>query len=73
MKHLTTLAVLILPLGLSSCALPGKLIQAPVRLIQAGVRTVTDVDDTTSPATAEAQRTTGLATKVSETIVQQDR
>ena len=65
MKHLVLLALLPATLCLSSCGLAGKLIQTPVRLIQAGVRTVSDADDTTPPATAEANRTQGLATKVS--------
>jgi hypothetical protein len=63
MKHLTVLLLFPLALALSSCTLANKLIQAPVRLLQAGVRTVTDVDDPTPPATAEASRTHGIALK----------
>ena len=64
MKALALLCLAPLCLSLSSCALANKLIQAPVRLIQAGVRTVSDVDETMTPATADAVRTHGLALKI---------
>jgi|TARA_B110000196_G_C20887205_1_gene539530 hypothetical protein len=63
MKHLPALLLCPLALTLSSCTLANKLIQAPVRLLQAGVRTISDVDDPTPPATAEASRTHGIALK----------
>ena len=63
MKPLTVLLLFPLALALSSYTLASKLIQAPIRLLQAGVRTVTDVDDPTPPATAEASRTHGIALK----------
>jgi len=63
MKHLTALLLCPLALALSSCTLANKLIQAPVRLLQAGIRTISDVDDPTPPATAEASRTHGMALK----------
>ncbi len=66
MKRLTLLALAPLTLGLSSCGLANKLIQAPVRLIQAGVRTVADADDPSPPASAEANRTQGIALKATE-------
>ena len=69
MKHLASLALIPFALSLSSCVLASRLIQAPVRLIQAGVRTVTDADDTTPPATAEAMRTHGIAPKASESVL----
>ena len=69
MKHLASLALIPIALSLSSCTLASKLIQAPVRIIQAGVRTVTDADDTTPPATAEAKRTHGIALKASEPVL----
>ncbi|MFP6882359.1 MAG: hypothetical protein VCA34_15495 [Roseibacillus sp.] len=70
MKHLASLALIPIALSLSSCTLVSKLIQAPVRIIQAGVRTVTDADDTTPPATAEAKRTHGIALKASEPVLE---
>ncbi len=69
MKHLASLALIPIALSLSSCALVSKLIQTPVRIIQAGVRTVTDADETTPPATAEAMRTHGIALKASESLL----
>ena len=70
MKHLAILCLLGLSLGLTSCALPAKLIQTPVRLLQAGVRTVTDVDEPSATPTTEADPTaTRVATKLSEVIV----
>ncbi|MFP6865517.1 MAG: hypothetical protein VCA35_06205 [Roseibacillus sp.] len=69
MKHLASLALIPIALSLSSCTLASKLIQAPVRIIQAGVRTVTDADDTTPPATAEAKRTHGIALKASDPVL----
>lgn len=53
---------------LASCGLANKVIQPPLRLMQAGVRTVTEVDDTTTPATRDSQQLHGLAVKVSERI-----
>lgn len=67
MRFLNYLALLSLTLGLSSCGLANKVIQTPIRLLQAGARTVSDVDDPTPPATAEASRTQGIAIKVSTT------
>ena len=64
MKHLALLALLPLSGALTSCALPAKIIQTPVRLLQAGVRTVTDVDDTTTPATRDMTEVHGVAVKV---------
>ncbi|MED5419692.1 MAG: hypothetical protein VYA27_13370 [Verrucomicrobiota bacterium] len=66
MKVLALLCLIPLCLSLSSCALANKLIQAPVRLLQAGVRTVSDVGDPTPPATAEATRAHGVALKNTE-------
>ena len=66
MKHLALLALVPLVASVSSCALAGKIIQTPVRLLQAGVRTVTDVDDTTPPATREATQIQGVALQVTE-------
>ena len=63
MKALVLLCLAPLCLSLSSCTLAGKIIQTPVRLIQAGVRTVSDVDETSTPATADAVRSHGLALK----------
>ena len=61
MKHLLPLALILAASSLCSCTLAGRLIQTPVRLIQAGVRTVTDVDEAEPPATAESARLHGLA------------
>ena len=69
MKHLASLALIPIAFSLSSCTLASKLIQTPVRIIQAGVRTVTDADETTPPATAEAMRTHGIALKASESLL----
>jgi len=66
MKVLALLCLIPLCPSLSSCALANKLIQAPVRLLQAGVRTVSDVGDPTPPATAEATRVHGVALKNTE-------
>lgn len=63
MKHIILFALLLTVPSLSSCTLAGRLIQAPVRLIQAGVRTVTDVDEQVPPATTESYRIHGLALK----------
>ena len=65
MKHIILFALLLTVPSLSSCTLAGRVIQAPVRLIQAGVRTVTDVDEQVPPATAESARIHGLALKYS--------
>jgi len=69
MNHLAPLFLLPLVLTLSSCNLAGKLIQAPVRLIQAGARTVSDAQSATPPATAEAHRQHGIALQASEQFV----
>ena len=66
MKHIILFALLLTVPSLSSCTHAGRLIQAPVRLMQAGVRTVTDVDEQVPPATAESTRSHGLALKHSE-------
>ncbi|HAT20162.1 MAG: hypothetical protein VCA40_01340 [Roseibacillus sp.] len=66
MKHLAKITLILGACTLSSCALANKLIQAPVRLLQAGVRTVSDVGDPTPPATAEATRVHGVALKNTE-------
>ena len=66
MKHIILFALLLTVPSLSSCTLAGRLIQAPVRLMQAGVRTVTDVNEQVPPATAESLRSHGLALKHSE-------
>ena len=66
MKHLAPVTLLALCGLLTSCALPAKIIQTPVRLIQAGVRTVTDVDETTTPATRDTTEVHGIALKVVE-------
>jgi hypothetical protein len=66
MKLLAPLTLLPLVATLSSCALAGKLIQTPVRLLQAGVRTVTDSRDSTPPATREASELHGMALKASD-------
>ena len=68
MKALALPAITALCLSVPSCGLPGKVLQTPVRLIQAGVRTVSDVDEPTGPATAESTRTNGLALKTSAEI-----
>jgi hypothetical protein len=68
MKHLAPLALIPLAATLSSCAVASKVIQTPVRLLQAGARTVTEADDLTPPATREATGLQGLALKVSEAI-----
>ena len=68
MKHLLRLALLFSVSSLCSCTLAGRLIQAPVRLMQAGVRTVTDVDQQGPPATTESSRINGLALRHSTTI-----
>lgn len=63
MKQLVLLA---LAGSLCSCGLAGRLLEAPVRLMEAGVRTVSDVNDTTTPATREASATIGVALEVTE-------
>ena len=63
MKALALLCLAPLCLSFSSCTLAGRIIQTPVRLIQAGVRTVSDVDEPMTPATADAVRSHGLALK----------
>ena len=68
MKYILLFALLLPVVSLSSCTLAGRLIQAPVRLMQAGVRTVTDVDEQVSPATAESNRIHGIALKHSEPV-----
>ena len=68
MKRLAPIALLGLCASLCSCTLASKVIQTPVRLLQAGVRTVTDVQDTTPPATREATEVHGMAIKHTETI-----
>ncbi len=68
MKRLTLLAFAPLCLSVSSCGLAGRVIQTPIRLIQAGARTVSDVDETTTPATAESTRSHGLALKASTLV-----
>lgn len=63
MKYLVLLA---LAGSLCSCGLAGRLIEAPVRLMEAGVRTVSDANETTTPATHDANATTGVALKYTE-------
>lgn len=68
MNRLAPFALLPLCALFGSCALAGKVIQTPVRLLQAGVRTVTDAGDTTSPATREATQFHGVALETTEPI-----
>lgn len=67
MKNLILLALLLTVPSLCSCTLAGRLIQAPVRLIQAGVRTVTDVGEKEAPATADSLHLHGIALSHSAT------
>ena len=65
MKYLVRLLPLLAIASLSSCTLAGRVIQTPIRLFQAGVRTVTDVDETQPAASADAARSHGIALKAS--------
>lgn len=65
MRRLAPFALLPLAAVLPSCGLANKLIQPPVRLIQAAGRTVTaDLGDPTPPATTEASRVQGIALRI---------
>ncbi len=64
MNRLAPFFLILLTATLCSCGLAGRLLQTPVRLIQAGSRTVTgDARDPSPPATAEAARIHGIALK----------
>ena len=72
MNRLALLSFAPLCICVCSCGLAGKVIQAPVRLIEAGVRTVSDAKETATPAVADAARTRGLAIQSSVEIASRE-
>jgi hypothetical protein len=64
MRALFLLTAVSLPLFLNSCALINSAIKLPAGLVKSVTRTITDAEDTTSPATRELENHAQIALKI---------